>query len=201
MILQMLLTPTTLQVIVLHASPMRTDLFSCKNYLFIFHTGLRSYHEDQDIEVIFDCDMTNADIGLINKIRQYLNRAFEKDVRQRDLDEGNNRGSLRISVEAELIEIQDMIKYYLDELLHVRERFHVQKQSFRDEYKWGQLQIPNPNVKFLGNIKKLNENDSLIFKYVERIDLDSLDEEISEINYHLSKLRRLAASSKDHFGK
>ena len=176
-------------------------IFYVKVMFSIFHTGLRSYHEDQDIEVIFDCEMTNADIGLINKIRQYLNRAFEKDIRQRDLDEGNNRGSLRISVEAELIEIQDMIKYYLDELLHVRERFHVQKQSFRDEYKWGQLQIPNPNVKFLGNIKKLNENDSLIFKYVERIDLNSLEEEISEITYHLSKLRRLAASSKDHFGK
>ena len=143
---------------------------------------LRSYNPDHDIELIFDAGINNEDIKLISNIRQEINKAFVKDVR---------RGNMSITVEHVMIDVQDYIKTYLDELLN-KKRLPKSKEPSKTEYKWGQLknQIDSKAMKEL-----INDNEN-IFKLIDSADLKENKEKYFEENVKpkLEKLEWFANS-------
>ena len=144
---------------------------------------LRSYNPDHDIELIFDAGINNEDIKLISNIRQEINKAFVKDAR---------RGNMSITVEHVMIDVQDYIKTYLDELLN-KKRYPKSKEPSKTEYKWGQLknQIDSKAMKEL-----INDNEN-IFKYIDSVHLNLNKEKYyDQIEEKLEKLKKLELFAK-----
>ena len=145
--------------------------------------GLTSYNSDHDMELTFDCEISNYDIQLIQKIRFLMNNAFSIDPRK-------GQGFKKISAENEMIKIQDDIKENLDTLFN-KPRYSKSKEFTKDEYKWGQYLAAGGNSKIKFLKKDLNNvpDADQIFKNLRQIDMNV--ESLEKYSITLEQLNRL----------
>ncbi len=131
-----------------------------------------SYHGEHDMEIKFDVCVDNDDVGLVNKIRFYINDALSRDlsrVRKGDgrllpLEAQRREGTLKLENVTRLIEVQENIRrnlvrvtihkavflpnsfcilfLFFQNELLNRPRRHKERELFRREYHWREAPEP-----------------------------------------------------------